>query len=1259
MRKPWISCIFILLGSAVSAQQHPTSTTLANTNLSGQDYRNFNAITEFQCRNACLDEARCLAWTWVRPATQGDKAVCWLKDSVPLEVDNACCTSGVKLASEDHSDQNVLTTEASQVPHLSVNGMEIALSRRVTPGHLPTDPTLTFDERDRTVFLAFKNTSSRFLRADVDVYPEEVRGFDPKEPYWRSAWASMDSGQRNSIRLDGPKTGLLPGRYRVVAKVDGVTQSVTLDVATEHPLATIVDDDLAASMGPNIALAALGGRVEVSSNWDNMPLAHQLIDGFDWVRDPERDGQCKNCGWATRQGDRKPTITVDLAGDRPAEISTVIVDTRQFWPRGRNWEWVTGWLPKNVAVSVSDTVNSSDFTRVATARLQRDRIRQAITLPDGTFAKFVRLEVLENVSGGTEAAFVEFEVRETPDARPSILGDLDIDIARPALGGAVVQYSGFSETWSAARLFDGPPTAWGSRDNYFPQDFTIAFNRDRRASIDRIELVMDDEEQYSDQWPSEVAVALSDHPIDGFKEVARRSIERRGGVYDIPVGASARFVKVRLLDNHGAPVTNLGEIRVIEGRNAPSVLASEGARDAAGAGQEEVSDIVSDLQEIEPNESVDDANKLVFDQTLEGRIDPLGEQDFFDLPSIDPAATALTLAFSGRPYIQHDLALLDDAGDVISAFDPGDFPAADARLSFKLTGSERYLRLTEPPASVVVIWDTSGSMQGSEANLERAVRQYVRLAPGSQEIGLIRFSDRVQTLGNFSTDKSDLARRLGGNFDPDGGTSLYDAVLRGLDMLEDRSGNRAIVLMTDGNDNSRTWLGDVWAELERNRVRLYTIGLGDGLQEYSYMLASTGERLLGHLAAGTNGRSFFATDSSALSNFYSQIAKELAAPATYLLTPSQEIGEGLIQVVAVGEQVPSAAMPAVHVIFDVSGSMSEGLPDGGLRIDAAKQAMSTTLESLPDDAPFGLTVYGARIPERPDKALACTDIVTVQDLAPLDKAPVSRFIRDLRPRGGTTPLARSIAHVVEDFDAKNGGIIVAITDGIEECDTEPLVTVENLKARGLDQIELNVIGFDLRDAASADMMQEIASIGGGTYFDASDGDAVVEALKSAIAASYRVVDAAGTVVASGKVDGDPQSMPPGWYTVEIAAADGARRVTEVRIDADKLTTIEVNKVGSEMDLAVQQPRTYDPLIECGRPAERLGEAGRAKRIQEKLNTAGFDVGRPDGAFGPKSHAGAIAFAQAHGVKIDEAPTLILEQHLDCTLAVGRPFAGAP
>jgi Ca-activated chloride channel homolog len=49
------------------------------------------------CLFACSTDARCKAWTYVKPNTiQGPQPICYLKQTVPPALPNSCCTSGVK-----------------------------------------------------------------------------------------------------------------------------------------------------------------------------------------------------------------------------------------------------------------------------------------------------------------------------------------------------------------------------------------------------------------------------------------------------------------------------------------------------------------------------------------------------------------------------------------------------------------------------------------------------------------------------------------------------------------------------------------------------------------------------------------------------------------------------------------------------------------------------------------------------------------------------------------------------------------------------------------------------------------------------------------------------------------------------------------------------------------------------------------------------------------------------------------------------------
>src|SRR5262252_3908168 len=67
----------------------------ADTNRFGSDYRGFDAPSAPLCQTACINDATCKAWTWVKPGVQGPSGKCWLKNQVPAPAANACCVSGV------------------------------------------------------------------------------------------------------------------------------------------------------------------------------------------------------------------------------------------------------------------------------------------------------------------------------------------------------------------------------------------------------------------------------------------------------------------------------------------------------------------------------------------------------------------------------------------------------------------------------------------------------------------------------------------------------------------------------------------------------------------------------------------------------------------------------------------------------------------------------------------------------------------------------------------------------------------------------------------------------------------------------------------------------------------------------------------------------------------------------------------------------------------------------------------------------------
>lgn len=84
-----------LLAAAISARP-----ALAQSNFDrpGSDYLSVPVISgdPADCALFCERDRRCRAWSFNYPTDITERAVCWLKSSVPARVKSNCCVSGVR-----------------------------------------------------------------------------------------------------------------------------------------------------------------------------------------------------------------------------------------------------------------------------------------------------------------------------------------------------------------------------------------------------------------------------------------------------------------------------------------------------------------------------------------------------------------------------------------------------------------------------------------------------------------------------------------------------------------------------------------------------------------------------------------------------------------------------------------------------------------------------------------------------------------------------------------------------------------------------------------------------------------------------------------------------------------------------------------------------------------------------------------------------------------------------------------------------------
>jgi len=181
----------------------------------------------------------------------------------------------------------------------------------------------------------------------------------------------------------------------------------------------------------------------------------------------------------------------------------------------------------------------------------------------------------------------------------------------------------------------------------------------------------------------------------------------------------------------------------------------------------------------------------------------------------------------------------------------------------------------------------------------------------------------------------------------------------------------------------------------------------------------------------------------------------------------------------------------ILVILDSSGSMAEAI-DKDTKINIAKKAISDFLIKMPQGVNTGLIVYGSKGSN--SKSLSCSGIEEVVKLGKNNSGNVISSMNSFYPLGWT-PLAGSIdfaKNIFMENGTGNKNYLILVSDGIETCDGDPLISAENLKFE-VPGIKLEVIGFT-KDNATRDFLKKIAIRGGGNYLSASGAAEISKAL---------------------------------------------------------------------------------------------------------------------------------------------------------------------
>ena len=353
-----------------------------------------------------------------------------------------------------------------------------------------------------------------------------------------------------------------------------------------------------------------------------------------------------------------------------------------------------------------------------------------------------------------------------------------------------------------------------------------------------------------------------------------------------------------------------------------------------------------DLSYVEPmNELVNIINSNADSEEIKNTGDYLNEAYQNSLPAKTEAEVALpdTFARKASEYISTKKAMLN-----IGYINTSDFPTIRATVQFsspidvtdpKLTINDCNQNITDFKIEkqvfnnmrVYLVCDISGSMGGSEGQLQEAVRQFMSTISTNEEVALLGFSSGVEFDSGFTRNSGDLEPYIA-MLNPSGGTDIGTAAYYSIDQfLADNDSSNVIILMTDGNDSSFRYkeeLIQLKRRCEEKNILLYTIGLGSSISaEYLENIASYG-----------NGRFVYSNDAVSLQSLYDFIHKQI--DNNYLITfEAKNMTENVRQLEITNQADGSIARKTYVLSYEEDSEYRDNNSEGLTNIKDAKDGV--------------------------------------------------------------------------------------------------------------------------------------------------------------------------------------------------------------------------------------------------------------------------------------------------------------------------------
>ncbi len=228
---------------------------------------------------------------------------------------------------------------------------------------------------------------------------------------------------------------------------------------------------------------------------------------------------------------------------------------------------------------------------------------------------------------------------------------------------------------------------------------------------------------------------------------------------------------------------------------------------------------------------------------------------------------------AGVDLVHFGIVVTDKYGAPITGLTVDDFEILEEGKAQKITQFAGGDPANAPPLQLGFMIDLSGSMAQDIRDVRSAAIKFLDAVEKVEEITVVDFDTEIR-IAQFESDDPRLVEYIRGRKPEGAWTALYDTIGVYLNKAVDQTGDKILVMYTDGGDTrSAINQGELIDLLKASDVTVYSIGY----LEHQGSARHNQQQILHRLSSITGGQAFFPSRLKEVDKMYEKILGEIAA----------------------------------------------------------------------------------------------------------------------------------------------------------------------------------------------------------------------------------------------------------------------------------------------------------------------------------------------------------------------------------------------